>query len=117
MSLSPFKIAMMEMRAQEQPKECDHHWIYFTNGAKVCLKCCAHNWRKFSDGTKVCIKWLKEKELRPSIFHHRAPSKEDYSRCMFRNINNYTKEKHFKDTLDIFLCYKDPKESVVNFAI
>jgi hypothetical protein len=30
--------------------------------------------------------------------------------------NNYTKEKHFNDTLDIFLCYKNPKQSVVNFA-
>ena len=31
-------------------------------------------------------------------------------------INTYTKEKHFNNTLDIFLCYKDPKESVVSFA-
>ncbi len=31
-------------------------------------------------------------------------------------MSNYTKEKHFNDTLDIFPCYKDPKESVANFT-
>ena len=56
------------------------------------------------------------KEQRPSIFHHHALSDEEYSRCVLRNTNNYTKEKHFNDTLYIFLCYKDLKESMANFA-
>ncbi len=109
-----FKQAMMEMRAQEQPKECDHDWRHLSDGIKMCYKCCNHDWKHFSNGFKVCSKCYKER--RPSIFHHHAPSDENYSRCVFRKKSTYTKEKHFNDTLDIFLCYKDLKEYVVNFA-
>ena len=29
-----FKQAMIDMRAQEQPKECDHDWRHFSDGQK-----------------------------------------------------------------------------------
>ena len=43
-------------------------------------------------------------------------SDEEYSRCSLGKRNTYTKEKHFNDTLDIFLCRKDLKEDVAEFA-
>ncbi len=96
-----FRQVMMEMRAQEQPKECDHDWRHFSDGIKVCCKCCDHDWKHFSNGFKVCSKCNKEK--RPSIFHHHVSSDKNYSRCVFRKTNTYTKEKYFNNTLDTFL--------------
>ncbi len=61
MSDRPFEKAMMYMHAQEKLKECEHDWVHFTNGAKVCTKCCEHDWAYFSDGVKVCRKCLIEK--------------------------------------------------------
>ncbi len=93
-----YKQAMMEIRAQGKPVECDHDWDHFSDGTKVCLKC-----------------WI-EKRYTPDFFQYRALSDEDYSRYVLRKPNNCTKEKHFNDILDIFLGYKNTKEDVVEFA-
>ncbi len=86
---SLFEQAMMEIRAQEKPKGSDH------------------------DDTKMCRKRWTEERYIPNNY---ASSYEDHSRCVFKNSNTYTKEKHFNDTLDIFLGYKSPSESVISFA-
>ena len=108
--LSPFEQAMMEMHAQEKPKECDHHWRYLSFDTKVSSKYneCEHDWKKLPNDK--CI----ENVL--NFSQYRKRTEEDYSRCVFRNPNTYTKEKHFNDTLNIFLGYKNPKEDVVEFA-
>ncbi len=96
--LHPFEKAMMEMYAQEKPKECNHHWRYFSFGTKVCSKC-----NEFIENV-------------PNFSQYHEPTEEGFSRCIFRKPNTYTKEKHFNDTLDIFIEYKNPKESVMEFT-
>ena len=116
--LSHFEIVMMEMHTQERPKACDNHWRYFSFGAKVCSKCneCEHDWKKVSNGIRVYSKCHKFIEHIPNFSHYHVLSDEEYSRCLLIKRNTYTKEKHFNDTLDIFLGHKSPNESVTEFA-
>ncbi len=64
--LSPFERAMMEIRDQEKPKECDHDRAYSSNGIKVCRKCCIGE------------------RYTPNFFNHHTSSDENYSRCALR---------------------------------